>query len=200
MGVVKNVGQIIWANGYANSTPINYEIQSSVDGEDWLTVKKVMMIKKGNNELIEDNFPVISAKYIKLKINDTFDGDSPVIGEIEVIEESFSNISKSKIELLEKNAYCVNNAQDKTDLGEFMQKRGIEGVVSWQTDKSIDNKVKLNFRPDGFYHTYKVVLQPGGTVFKNLKIESWLIPAKIFVTNLQLTYLDKNDSRTIIND
>lgn len=193
LGKIKSVGQLLWVNAYANSTPVNYSIEASVDGIYWQSLKKIMAGKKDNNQLIIENFNPLQTRFIKVVIEDTFDNDSPAIGEIEVIENEFIHIDKNQLSALEKYAFCIGNELEKDILLEFIRKRGLEATISWKTDKSIDNVVRLNLQVDSLYHNYKVVLPAGGTKLNELRIEPGLIPAKISVAGIRVTYPSKEE-------
>lgn len=189
LGRLENIAQFLWINGYANSTPLSYTIDTSLDGEIWQGAKRIMSeSKKDNGERVVENFTPRTARFLRLSITHTFDNDSPAIGEVEAVESNFSNLDKDKFAVLEKAVYCAINEYDKEEISEFVRKRGIEGVISWETDKTTDNKVGVKLQPDGNYHTYKVFLPAGGTELRDLKIESGLVPAEVSISSIEITY------------
>ncbi len=189
LGSPKKINQLVWINGYANSTPTKYKIEVSLNGENWDVVRRVDSgARKENTGLVTDNFETFKARYIRLIIEETFDNDAPAIGEIEVVEEDFEGINKEKIEKLKEIALCANNLESLNSVNQFINKIGIEGVVSWKTDKSNDNVVRLSLQADGLYHSYKVFLPAGGTKLNDLVIEPWVVPVDISVIGLKLIY------------
>lgn len=193
LGEIKIVGQLVWVNGYANSTPIDYNIETSIDGKSWQVAQKVNRGAKKNNGLrVIENFKPRETRFARMIISSTFDKDSPAIEEIELVEENFVGIDKNRTEKLERKAICVRDKEDLGDLNEFIRKRGIEATISWKTDKSSDNVVRLNIMADNLYHSYKVFLPAGGTRLSDLRIESGLLPAEIYVTNIKVIYPKKD--------
>lgn len=189
---VKSIGQFLWVNGYANSTPTNYTIEVSLDGLSWKQLKQVISeSKKDDGLLVIENFEPSNARFIKLAISDTFDHDSPVVGEVEVVDDDFTEIDKHDLLYLESQANCIKNEEEKNYLTNFLMERGIEAVVSWKTDKSSDNVVRLNLKADGDYHNYKIKLPAGGTILSDLKIEPVFPEAKIDFSGIGIIYPDK---------
>lgn len=189
LGSPKKINQLVWINGYANSTPTKYKIEVSLNGESWDVVRRVDSdARKENTGLVTDNFKTSKTRYIRLIIEETFDNDAPAIGEIEAVEEDFEGINKEKIEKLKEIALCANNLESLNSVNQFINKIGIEGVVSWKTDKSNDNVVRLSLQADGLYHSYKVFLPAGGTKLNGLRIEPWVVPVDISVIGLKLIY------------
>lgn len=198
---IKNINQFLWINGYANSTPTDYTIETSLDGTVWKQIKKVLSdTKKDNGLLVEEKFGPIDARFIKLVINDTFDGDSPVIGEVEVVDEDFTGIDKNNIKNLESQAYCIKKEEEKKMLLEHLRKRGIEVTVSWKTDKSYDNVVRLYVTLDGRYHNYKVFLPAGGTYLHDLRIEPGMVPAEISLSSIRVIYPKLNELNQLMQE
>lgn len=200
LGRTKLIGQLLWINGYANSTPIHYRIGVSVDQINWQEVKRVTAGgKKENNLLVIDNFVPAPTRFIKVVIEKTFDNDSPAISEIEAVEENFINIDKTKIRKIAEGLYCPKNLEELADLNRFINKVGIEGIVSWQTDKSLDNIVRFKLKADGSEEKYQIFLPSGGTKINNLKIESFPLNFKIFLTRIRIVYPIKEELMKIFN-
>lgn len=192
LGSIRNIGQLVWTNGYANSTPIDFRIETSVNGIDWNNVKSVINGgKKGNGYVVEDNFSPEKIRYIKLVITRTFDNDSPAISEIEAVESDFVGINKENFKKSESKAFCVRDQSEINTLINFIERRGIEFNVSWKTDKNTKNTIGTNFKADNLYHDYQVSLYPGGTQLNEIKITSELIPTEIALRNIKIVYLNK---------
>ncbi|TSC64474.1 MAG: Uncharacterized protein G01um101493_116, partial [Microgenomates group bacterium Gr01-1014_93] len=189
LGSPKSVGQLLWVNGYANSTPTDYAIETSLDGEKWNNVKNVNEGgKKPNGSVVKDKFPPQKSRYVKLVIKQTFDNDSPAIGEIEAVEDKYVDIDKDNIQRLETEALCAENKVEFQEVGRFIKNWGIPGKVIWKTDKAEKNVAKFNFIADGEYHNYSVFLSSGGTKVTDLKINSLEISADILISDLNINF------------
>lgn len=192
LGGVKEISQILWVNGYANSTPTDYTIEASLDGMSWMKLKKVLLdTKKDDGLLTVEDFEPVKAGFIKMVIIDTFDRDSPTAGEIEVVGRDFSDIDKFRLEDLESQAYCIKDEEEKNILLNFISSAGIEVAVSWKTDKSSDNVVRLHVIADGRYHNHKVFLPAGGIKLSDLKIEPMFTSAELSLSNIRVIYPNK---------
>lgn len=184
LGSNKNVGQLVWINGYANSTPTEYFVYVSSDGKIWDSIKEVTEGgKKENGLVVNETFPTKLARYVRLTVTKTFDGDSPTIAEIEVVDDTFKSIVKDDVKILENLAYCIDSQNGVRELNNFILARGIVGIVSWKTDKRPNNSVNFTLIPDGRVHKYRVFLPAGGTRVSDTKIESLQIPAEIIISD-----------------
>ena len=189
LGTIQEIGQILWINGYSNSTPTDYNIDVSRDGKTWQTVKSVFGGgKKSNGLLVQENISVETARYLRLTITKTFDNDAPAIGEIEVVEHGHESINKEDPQEIQSKALCAHNEDEAGFLKGYLIKVGLPGVVSWKSDKSQKNAQKFNFIADGNYHTYRIFLPAGGTRIIDLKIDSNYLPAKILVKSVIIDY------------
>lgn len=198
LGKVKSISQLVWINGYANSTPTSYKVEVSTDGKVWdLAVKVTDGSKKETRLKVVENFEPEPARYIKLIIENTFDNDSPAIGGIEAVEDIFTPVDKHKLDLEENQIYCAKDESELYVLNEFVKKRGVKINVSWETEEKSDNVLNFTANSDGLYHNYNLFLPAGGIKLKNLRIEPGIIPAKISLEDMRVIYPDRNELNSL---
>lgn len=191
LGEERKISQLKWRNGYANSTPTRYLVELSGDGRDWKKVKRINTNQKIEpQDEISENFDPTPARFVKMTIYKTFDGDSPGISEIEVVEAGFENINSREAEKLKKHPFaCIKEPGKTVEALNFTQKRGLGLTIDWKTDKDVSedkNKIVYYLIPDGQFHTYEVLISAGGTIFKSLKVGPTLGPAEVEITSLSL--------------
>lgn len=194
LGKVKNIGQLIWVNGYANSTPINYKIEVSSEGIIWdLIVQVTDGSKKSNGLKVVENFEPKPVRFIRMIVEDTFDNDSPAIGEIEAVETVYTSIDKHNLNLLESQSYCAKDKDELSVLADFIKKRGVKVNIVWETEQRGDNVVSFFANSDGLYYKYNLLLPAGGIKIKNLRIEPGLIPAEVSTAGIRVIYPNRDD-------
>lgn len=200
LGSPKNVGQLLWVNGYANSTPTDYRIETSLDGQAWSNVKNVNRGgKKLNGSVVKDKFLPHKSRYVKLVITRTFDNDAPALAEVEVVEDKYVNIDKENIQRIETEALCAENEGELRALGKFIRSWGVPGAVIWKTNKSEENVARFNFIADGGHHNYNVFLPAGGTKITDLKIDSLEIPIDILKSDLNINFPNEDELSKIFS-
>lgn len=192
LGEERKISQLKWRNGYANSTPTNYLVELSADGENWNKVKTVSISQKIEpQDEISENFDPTPARFIKMTIHKTYDGDSPGVSEIEIVEAGLENINTREAERLNKFSFsCIKERGEMMEALNFTKERGLGFQLSWKTDKDAlgeeKNKIVYYLIPDGQFHSYEVLIPAGGTNFENLKFGPIFGPAQVEITNLSL--------------
>lgn len=199
LGDSVEIGKFIWINGYANSSPIDYDIVGSIDRKAWKEIKKVnSSSKKGNGKAIIESFPPTKVRYLQMTITKTFDNDSPAIGEVEVVERDFINIDRNKAERLEQNLTdCLEDKDDLYTLQNFLKRRGVKAFFVWKTNKhegwGKDNVRSFFIMPNGLYHKHKVLLPPGGTLLETLKVEPENLSIEVHISNIKLFFPNREE-------
>lgn len=196
LGEAKNVGQFIWVNGYANSTPVVYGIEFSRDGQKWQELKRTKspVVKENGAEVVEEFKPVV-AQYWRMVIEDTFDHDAPAVSDTEVLDPAFDRVDRPQAVKLGQNPFrCITNYRVFQLAKDFVVRRGMGVEFVWKTNKDReDNSKTLLFKPDGLYHTYQALLPAGGTKLEYLKISSIDSPARISISQARLIIPSKSE-------
>lgn len=92
------ISRFMWINWIPSLTPTSYTIQVSTDSKTWT---QVFAMEDGQakeaNQRIEHSFPPVSARFVKMDIEDTLTNDSPGIVDVEVIESQYDVLSSKFI-------------------------------------------------------------------------------------------------------
>jgi hypothetical protein len=193
----QNIDKFIWINGFSNNTPTKYVIETSLDGKNWQEVKSV------NNQVRLDtvtpqvvSFNPIQARFIRMRMFETLNEDSPAIAEAWVSKTDFSSLNIVKTEDYLKHPFdSIPNQETFNSLLELSNYQS-PVQISWKGDKSVLWKTtdlsSVSIIYDGLNRSYKVIISPGGTQINSLKISNLNIPGKIVINNISYKYLNQS--------
>lgn len=186
---IVELDKFIWINALSSSTPSQYLIQTSMDGLVWQDAKQINDLKRIDNKDPQVvSFTPIKARFAKMVINKTSNGDSPGIAAVWVAPTTFTKLDIKDTEQFLNNPFGFVPSQESyqsslksLDLKGFMQ-------VYWQGDKydswTSDAVHQIKVVYDGTIGQYKIVLPAGGTRIDSLKLVVREIPGKVTVTNI----------------
>lgn len=193
----EEIDRLVWINGFPNNTPIEYSVYVSNNGSDWNKVKSIISNIRINDKLPQIiEFPKQRARFLKMQINKTLGDDSPAISEILVLPARFSNLNILEAENFLVNPYAfIPNKELYNATLDANNYKG-EAKLFWISDKFPDwytiNDAKFQITYDGSSYTYKIIIPPGGTSIKKIKIGNFQIPGEV-------TLLDLNVKYTLVN-
>ena len=88
------ISRFVWTNWIPSLTPTSYTIQVSNDSKTWTKVFSMEDgLEKEANQRVEQSFSPVSARYVKMDIEDTLTNDSPGIADVEVIESQYDALT-----------------------------------------------------------------------------------------------------------
>lgn len=192
LGNVKTISQFTWTNGYANSTPTVYSIEVSLDGKVWQVVKQTESSDFiSNSQTVRDSFPESKARFIKMKITDTFDHDSPAIREVSISKNEFSQFNSDLVAAVKENPFvCTKNHKDLALVRNYLLKAGIETLINIKTNKSSQpSRVSFSIIPDGEWRNYQITANPGGTKIESIEVSANDKNYKLEVNSIKLRHL-----------
>lgn len=192
--VIQDIEKTVWINGFSQNTPTGYNVQISIDGQNWQEVKRVeggARVDNRDPQVIA--FIPIKARYIRMILTKTFYGDSPVISEFWVVPSKFSKLDLKLAEKFLKEPFWLvpNDAAFARTLNGLGNKSRVQ--VVWQSNKRDDwqslqqTEFALNY--DSSRHKYKVILPAGGTQISKLKITNMGMPGLVSLHSVEARYL-----------
>jgi len=186
MGIVKTAGAVVWRNWSNALTPTSYTIGLSLDGQNWTEVKKVMNgEEKEAGEMVVDTFDPRETKFVRFTITETLSDDSPAFSEIEVVDSTYTDLDpKLGNDFLSNPLSFLNKPQD---LSAVLPRLGslLDIQIEWETDKR-KNVKRIPIGGFEEIRDYQVILDPGGTILKNISLTVPSIPANIDVSTATL--------------
>ncbi len=193
LGSPMEIDRIAWINGFANNTPTEYTIETSVDGNNWTNVKNTTLIRRlGTAETQTEKFSPIWAQFIRINFVKTIDGDSPSIAELWVIPAKFKDldIKETDVFLDSPFAYITSSETFNYTLTQ-MNVRG-RAKVYWEGNRESirqsSSNTEFDLIYDGSIYEYKIPLPAGGTFINKVILSNLNIPGKITVENIKIKY------------
>lgn len=189
LGTVRSISGVVWTNWINRLTPTSYAIEISEDGNDWTEVKKVRDGKeRETGDRVVDIFDSTQARFVRFTIFETLTDDSPALSEIEIIASSFSDIEPQvATEFITSPLNFISNKEGlESVILELSSLLTIE--VAWKTNKG-ENATQIPIGEFERIRDYQVILNPGGTVLKDISLTIPSIPAKIEVSDATLRNL-----------
>lgn len=192
LGEERKISGVNWKNAYANSTPTIYKLEVASDKINWQLVKKVKLEQKIDPESeIPERFTPTVARFVRLVIDQTYDGDSPGLSEIEVMDASFEDVNKLDSEKLSKQPFtCIGDQAELATTIDFVKSQGISVPLSWKTDKETKWEPKnthiVNLIPDGQLHTYEILLPAGGINLESILVGPASAPSEIEINRFDI--------------
>lgn len=128
---------------------------------------------EGRVDLIDLN----SCRFIKIYIDETDQGDSPEIAEVEVIERGFQNLDFQLADNLQDNLVSLLNSDQKGLIQNYLAKNGLKVKICFITDEfdSLNDQAKSKFCQEKFakldeINSFELIVPQGGTVLKNIML------------------------------
>lgn len=189
MGGNQLISQLVWANGYANNSPVNYSIEVSSDGQSFTQVKKVSLRRRIEpNELQLEQFQPVSTRYVRLIITNTLNNDAPAISEISVVPAELSKLDINLAEGFINHPFDFIPSWEVYNRDMIMLENTGTSQMFWKNNKVTEFQtspaLKLNIRYDGLIHNYEVTLPAGGTELLNIRFSEFSVPGEIVVKDL----------------
>lgn len=193
LGKMEYVSRFVWINGFGNNTPTKYQIETSSDGIVWKIVKIVESygrIDDKTQQVVE--FDSTFARFVKMKLLDSLNKDSPGISEVWVIPTRFDEINIIEVEkFLQEPFGFIPDEKVYMNLLKFFSEGG-SAQLFWQTNASAGwqttqkNKVDLVY--DGKSHKYSIYVLPNGTKLEKIKLSEFNTPGNVTVNRIEIRY------------
>ncbi len=191
LGKMKNINRLVWQNWKSSLSPLSYDIETSIDGKNWTTVKKVIDAQaKKDGEIVVDEFKSVDARFVNLKITKTITDDSPAITEIEVVESKFSDVDiPTALNNLPNPVAMAKDITEWNQLWEVSQPLS-RLTVTWQSNKKerYSNFTNINSLISDKFVEYSFVVPGGGTTLERIMFQE-NIPADIEIKNMLIRNL-----------
>lgn len=184
---IKSIGAVIWASeSNFKMVPSTYSFFASRDGVDWQRIKQVE--KNNDREKIEIFDEPIEARYIKMVIDVTSEGDFALLDELEIVGSQATKIFdfyQDREELIQDSQHLFSYIPSEKEL-DYALSSGIKwgwGELSWETNTYWDDFCSVNFPylVDGEYHTYTLWIRE--TQYSNRSPGEFLMK---FLTKIKL--------------
>lgn len=190
----RDIEKVVWINGFSSNTPTEYSIQVSLNGQNWQGVKKVEGGSRVDNrepQIIA--FTPVRARYVRMVLTQTLNGDSPVISELWVVPPEFSKLDLTLAEKFLREPFWLvpSDAAFTQTINGLGNKSSVQ--VVWQSDKRDDwqslqqTEFALNY--DGSRRKYSIILPAGGTQISRLKITNVTMPGLVSLHLVEARYL-----------
>lgn len=194
LGVLEEVDRFIWINGFGNNTPTNYSISVSLDSLNWTTIKTVASPKRiDNSEPQIVKFPASNARFVRMQLTNSLNGDSPGISEAWVASSKFSDLDLAEAEKYFQNPFArVETVEDWANILVALKNRS-DVQISWKNDKKSgwisDQTKKINVNFDDLERPYTLTIPAGGTRISQIKLSNITLPGNIIINSLAVGYL-----------
>lgn len=192
------ISKAVWINGYSSNTPTEYRIETSLDAQNWKLAREVEGQQRiGNREPQAVSFDPVKARYIRMVLRKTANGDSPVVAEFWPVGSQFSSLDINLAEKFLANPFLY--IPDSSTLKESIILSDFRGKVqlAWQGDKQtrwqISKQTEFDILYDGKQRKYKLLIPPGGTQINKLRITSVNLPGQIILHSVSARYPQKYD-------
>lgn len=184
---IEKINRFYWVSGtYRNAIPTKYQLSTSLNGTSWQNVILSGVQDFGMNHVV--TFTPVTARYVKMWIEETLGGESPMIAELRAIPLELSDLDLTKADsFLEKPFSFVSNADSyyQTLLG--LDYRA-EANVYWLGDKEVGwqkaSETQLTIIYDGKTRNYKATIPAGGSYIRSIKISDIVLPGKIVLNGI----------------
>lgn len=188
---VYEIDRAVWVNGYSSNTPVGYRIEVSLDGKLWSEVAYVNDVRKvDGREPQVVPFSRTRARFVRMVLTDTLNGDSPVVAEFWVAPSEFSNLDINFAEKFAKDPLAL--VPSKQDFLESIAGLRSKGKVQllWYGNKTENwegiKQSEFEMYYDGKGHVYKVQIPAGGTEITKLMIGNIDIPGEIKIHSIKI--------------
>lgn len=190
---VWEVDRFVWVNAFGSHTPTKYSIEISIDKKEWREVKSVNSLRRVETkepQVIE--FKPHQARFIKMRISETLNGDSPAIAEAWVVPARLTQLGIQEVEeFLEEPFGYVPDQKAFQETLVNLDFRG-EAQLFWQTNQNTkwltkkDNQIRIVY--DGLPRRYSLLLPAGGTQITKIKLSKIRLPGIISVNNVKVRH------------
>lgn len=187
------VDRVVWINGFSHNTPSRYSIEISIDGANWRTVKEINLAQRiDNREPQVISFEPVSARFIRMVLKETLNGDSPVVAEFWPVPSKFSGLDIKLAEQFLENPLAF--VPSKRSLLDTIN--NLEGIGSaqlfWESDKrggwQTTKNAEFDIYYDGKPRTYSLIIPAGGTRISKIKVANITIPGTLNLNSVNLSY------------
>ena len=190
---IEEIDRLAWVNGFPNNTPTSYTIEVSRDRETWTEVKKINSLRRiQTKEMQTETFPSAIARFVRVTILDTIDGDSPSIAELWVIPSRFKDLEVGEVGKFLENPFAYiptdtvfeDTLTSMQAIGKVKLYWEVNDSDSWQTSKEAEQDIIYDGQP----HKYNFSIKTGGTSIDKIKLSNFSIPGKITINSVEVIY------------
>lgn len=187
------ISQLRFISAFPALIPTDYQILTSVDGQSWQIVKKIVGGPKlPSGSLIKESFKPTPARFIKMEIIKTYGNDGPEITEIEVVEDRFVNLDQEQINQLSMDPFGQINNLSEYDLALSFIRQNSKLRFWWMSDTDLNQDptkyIDLPVIVDGQFHYYSINLPSAGLNWKKFTLEGFNFPSEVVISSPQLIY------------
>lgn len=186
---VIDIDRLVWVNAFGSNTPVEYKIQTSIDGASWQEAKEIFNLGRvDTKEPQAISFSPRRARFARMAITKTLNSDSPGIAEAWVVPTTFSNLDVREMEgfLNDPFSYVPSKESYENSLSDLNFKGRVQ--VYWKGDKDNTWTTKVGRVVDVLYDSvsrqYQVILPAGGTKIDSLKLVGMEIPGQLTLTEI----------------
>lgn len=184
------INRFAFINAYPNNTPIQYYIDTSLDGKNWknvASVEKIIRLEGSDIQFID--FLPQRAKYIRLRIAKSLSGDSPGISEMWVIPTKYSNLNLLDAEEFINEPFGF--VKDKNFMKFIIEKLQYKSRVNleYKSNKSenwLPLKEELIVVFDNKTRSYEITLPASGTEITHIRVASSQVQGNILFENINI--------------
>ena len=183
MGGSYLIDKFVWINGYGNSTPTKYSLETSLDGKIWNKVSSISLNKRIDTkdpQII--TFAPTKIRYIKMNFDETLDQDAIQIAEVWPVPSEFDNLDINDAEkfLASPFSYVPNSESFSNTLSSLNN----EGVVE------LTNGSKTKILYDNLTNMVSFSMTPNGSEVSKLFLKNLEIPGILTIKNINYRYLN----------
>lgn len=183
---------LYWMNGHYTRTPTRYRIETSEDGRNWSEALTVTEVRKLPTLAARvDRFAPRQARAMRMVITDTFEHDSPSLGDIAPVPQGLGRVEPEVAFTLGDRPFASPLGRTEAPLAfAYVQESGA-GLLAlynvdrlgWRTEHVVRSSVAV-----GGSHPFEALYPGGFTLLEGLRLGGFSLPATVTLGNLTLHY------------
>lgn len=169
------IGAIKLKFAASDKTATKYSYYCSKDNLNWQKLKTVYFMPKEHAETKIDLVEINLCRFVKISIDETEEGDSPEIAEVEVIEKGYENLDFKLAQQYEETLVSLLNSDKKVLVSDYLHKNGLKINICFMTDEYeiFAGKAKSKLCQEKFaklneFNRFEIILPQSGTTFQKL--------------------------------
>ncbi len=187
--VAQPLSRVVWHNSHLIRTPIDYQIQTSLDGKTWTTVKDVSGAKeRPTGEIVTEDFSATTARLVRMLITTSSTGEAPGLIELEAVPTEFAKIDPALADRLAADPLLgAHDDASKQALAAYLEGHKSLGIT-YQTDRAAHSAHDpINLALSSAKH-YQVMLPASGTTLEQIRFVPPAYLDNVTISNAKISF------------
>lgn len=187
--VAQSISRVVWHNSHIIRTPTSYQIQTSLDGQTWTTVKDVSHAPdRPTGETVTEDFSPTLTRFVRMLITASSTGEAPGLIELEAVPTEFAKLDPILADKLTTDPLL--GAQDDASqqaLATYLEShKRID--ITYQTDRAGHSQHDpITIQLADAKH-YQVILPASGTELEEVRLVPPAYLGDVKVENAKISF------------